>query len=323
MPKVFYYPGGHEPPDSDHSSESAKCGWIIDSLDRDRTQASRRVKAEKVWIQERLDRTNALAQLAVTHDSEYASAIWQGGSGYGDRIDPSKTFVESYGAIRALYAAALLVAGTTFDGSSSRIVGSVGGSVHHARRAKSSGGLAFNSLAVVASLLAKESPDCGSGRHSDILVLDFDGDCGGGTAEVISGNSRIQQIDVAVNDRDAYHSTENATLHLVARADHYIPEIQQILEDVQASGRSYFMCLYSAGVDGCERAAGGLTGIAAEVLAERDRIVFDWCRRVGLRTAYTLGGGSMSSGMSKELLVGLHRQTIEAAAMAATRKEAR
>ncbi len=323
MPKVFYYPEGHEPPASDHSSESAKCGWIMDSLDRDRTQASRRVKTEKAWFHEVLNRTRALAQLAVIHDSEYASAIWQGGSGYGDRIDPSKTFVESYGPLRALRCAASLVTSTTFDGSSSRIVGSVGGSVHHARRAKSSGGLAFNSLAVVASLLAKESPDCGSGRPSDILVLDFDGDCGGGTAEVISGNSRIQQIDVAVNDRDAYCSTENATLHLVASADRYIPAIQQALEDVQASGRSYFLCLYSAGVDGCERAAGGLTGITAEVLAERDRVVFEWCRRAGLRTAYTLGGGSVSGGMSKELLVGLHRQTIEAAAMAATRKDTR
>jgi acetoin utilization deacetylase AcuC-like enzyme len=320
MPIVCYYPHKIERSGSGQSPHSGKADWIVESLGRERTEASRRVKVEAIPMAGTIHKDWAFTDLLRVHAREYAEALWLGDASVPEQNEPSEAFWESYWPLRALGYAATIVTTTSFPGSSARIVGSLGGEVHHSRRARSDGGLAFNALAAVAVGLADSLPWDASEPPPKVLILDLDGDCGGGTAELISGNGRIRQIDVAVNRRDAYRSTENATLDLVARASDYVPAIEKALAALRPAADGVRVCLYSAGVDCYEGAASGLRGITAEVLAERDRLVFEWCRRLELRTAYILGGGDLSGGLSRDTLVGLHRQTIEAAAMAATRK---
>jgi hypothetical protein len=59
---------------------------------------------------------------------------------------------------------------------------------------------------------------------------------------------------------------------------------------------------------------GGLTGINREILTERERTVFDWCRAEGLPVAFVLAGGYTGSQVTQAELVDLHRLTISAAA---------
>jgi acetoin utilization deacetylase AcuC-like enzyme len=78
------------------------------------------------------------------------------------------------------------------------------------------------------------------------------------------------------------------------------------------------VCLYNAGMDpyqGC--AIGGLAGIDRGVLEERERLVFEWCRRQGLPIAFVLAGGYLGPGLDRAGLADLHRLTLEAAAATA------
>jgi hypothetical protein len=65
---------------------------------------------------------------------------------------------------------------------------------------------------------------------------------------------------------------------------------------------------------------GGLCGMTFRVLAERERIVFDWARARGVPVAFALAGGYTSADLSVEDLVRLHRLTI-VSAMLANRRE--
>lgn len=55
---------------------------------------------------------------------------------------------------------------------------------------------------------------------------------------------------------------------------------------------------------------------AFAMLAERERLVFAWAHARRLPVAFTLAGGYLSKDLSQDDLVGLHRLTIAAAAMA-------
>jgi hypothetical protein len=70
-----------------------------------------------------------------------------------------------------------------------------------------------------------------------------------------------------------------------------------------------------AGMDPCENSAiGGRAGITPDVLAQRERLVFDWCRNRQVPIAFVLAGGYVGERLSQDDLVDLHRLTLAAAA---------
>ena len=72
--------------------------------------------------------------------------------------------------------------------------------------------------------------------------------------------------------------------------------------------------LYNAGMDPHERSpVGGLPGITRDVLAARERIVFQWCRDRGVPVAFVLAGGYLGPGLDERGLTDLHRLTVSAA----------
>ena len=314
MPKLFHCELPVEDAGERHS-EASKCQWLAESLRHNRTRESRRVKIEPVLSG---PDCTAGGYLAVVHCRDYISAVRRNGSRELVPAVPSRLFQEATGSVWSLYMAAMVVQAAKSEGSTSRIVGSLGGGVHHARRASGDGGMPFNALAVVAHLMLTDDAVRATPPASSVLIIDADGDCGGGTAELIAGNPRIRQVDVSVDGYDSYVNTNNASLHLVASASEYLATLGHALDAVEIGGDAKPLCLYSAGVNGHEDAEGGLPGITDDVLKERDRLVFDWCRRAGVRVAYTLGSGSLSGTMTRDRLVSLHRNTVEVAAVAAS-----
>lgn len=148
-----------------------------------------------------------------------------------------------------------------------------------------------------------------------MLILGFDAHCGGGTASLLGDEPRVEQLDVAVNNFDAYRGSDSFRLHVVHRAADYLPTIERELEAIARSGARHDLCLYNAGMDpfeGCS--TGGLSGITEHVLAARERLVFDWCRGRGLPVAFVLAGGYIGAGVGVEELVALHCLTIAEAA---------
>lgn len=120
------------------------------------------------------------------------------------------------------------------------IAGSLSSGLHHVRRDQGSGYCTFNGLAIA----AEAALSAGAG---DVLILDLDAHCGGGTHGIIAGNSHIWQLDVSVDRFDLYEPGERTTLDLVANASDYLPTIEKRLRDSRV--RRFGLCLYNAGMD--------------------------------------------------------------------------
>ena len=56
---------------------------------------------------------------------------------------------------------------------------------------------------------------------------------------------------------------------------------------------------------------GSLRGITADVLREREGLVFQWASARDVPVAFVLAGGYTGAGVSTSTLVGLHLLTIE------------
>lgn len=306
MPLLYQY----KIPDRDAGIAGDKGDWIVQSLAARVTKASRRLKvADEGPIPPASIREWCKNILGSVHDPAYVHAA---------AMEPAGVFQRAVGDVFALRRASIQLATTRRDGSSSRIVGAIGGGMHHARRTSGRYGSTFNGLVVAADYLLGDCDVESEARA--VLILDLDGSCGGGTAEMIAAMKRVRLVDIAVNERDAYASTHNSSLQIVHSAAGYLVAVRSALDSLNVAKERHAMCVYSAGVDGFEGMEGGLRGMTAEVLAERDRMVFAWCRSMGLRTVYTLGGGQECGGCSRETLVTLHRQTVEVAAMEASQK---
>lgn len=190
------------------------------------------------------------------------------------------------------------------------IAGSLSSGLHHARRGRGSGFCTFNGLA----LAARAALTAGA---SSILIIDLDAHCGGGTFDILRDEPAVRQLDIAVNGFDWYAGTDRMVLDEVHAAGEYLPTLRRRLaehEDVP-----YDLVVYNAGMDpyvGCD--VGGLAGMTFEVLAERERTVFEWCRSRDLPTAFVLAGGYTGTRVTQAELVALHRLTIAAAAGVAT-----
>jgi len=105
----------------------------------------------------------------------------------------------------------------------------------------------------------------------------------------------------------------------VTQAGDYLPTLKARLQTLD-HGPGFLLVLYNAGVDPYERCdIGGLRGMTAAVLAERDRIVFEWAARHACPVAFGLAGGYVGERLPKATLVDLHRQTIAAAVSALRR----
>lgn len=102
---------------------------------------------------------------------------------------------------------------------------------------------------------------------------------------------------------------------VVTRGSDYLLAIRQVLDDADQRRDAFDLCLYNAGMDPFEDCpTGGLSGITQEVLAERERMVFEWCDGRRLPVAFVLAGGYIGQSLDVDGLVALHRLTLSAAA---------
>ena len=191
------------------------------------------------------------------------------------------------------------------------VSGSLSSGLHHSRYARGEGFCTFNGLA----LAAVKALEAGAGG---VLILDLDAHCGGGTQSLIGDNPAVWHTDVSVSGFDGYVPEERQTLDLVRDADDYLPTIRRRLAELADTAPPFGLCLYNAGMDPYgpdgEQGSGRLPDISAARLAEREEMVFEWCRAQSLPVAFVLAGGYLERFLDRAGLVGLHRLTLEAAA---------
>lgn len=240
--------------------------------------------------------------LLLAHDPEYVSAIRSGSPdelAYSNGIGWTERLFEATSMSTGGVIDAVLRAMTTGANS-----GSLSSGLHHARRGRGSGYCTFNGLAV-ASIRARMA---GAAR---VVILDLDAHCGGGTASIVAGHDGIEQVDVSVVGFDKFTPTERLTQRM-ATGDDYLDVVRAELAAI-SDPADISVLVYNAGMDPHER-AGGVRGITAEVLAEREDLVFGWARSHGVPVAFTLAGGYVGADMEWPELVDLHRLTVTAAA---------
>lgn len=243
------------------------------------------------------------AKICELHDSEYVTAIRTGepralaeSNCFG--WDPSiwsMVTAQNGGAIAAAFAA-------VEDGVS----GSLSTGMHHAYRDRGKGFCTFNGLALAAHEVIRQ-------KGGNVLILDLDAHCGGGTHSLIRDHSQIWQIDISVSNFDDHGDTERSQVHIYKSPGLYLDFLKERLAGV--ADIPFVVCLYFSGMDPHEDCAfGGAAGFTEAVLREREEIVFGWCREKGVPIAYFVGGGYAGNKLSRSRLVDLHRMTISAGA---------
>ncbi len=272
-----------------------KAHWVAESLQANPVAGIEFVAPEPVTE----------AALCALHDPAYVVAV---------RTGEPRALAESQGfqwdallwpSVRASTGGAIAAAETAFREG---CAGSLSSGLHHARREQGKGYCTFNGLALAAFHAL-------AGGAKSVLILDLDAHCGGGTHSLVAREPRIRHADVAVDPFDYYTPTAENSFELVTDAARYLPAVRELLERLESG--SYDLCLYNAGMDPHEDSAeGGLAGITEETLAERERLVFAWCRARSIPVAFVLAGGYVSPQLPQERLVALHRLTVETAATA-------
>jgi acetoin utilization deacetylase AcuC-like enzyme len=147
------------------------------------------------------------------------------------------------------------------------------------------------------------------------LILDLDAHCGGGTYSIVKSWPYVVQLDIACSSFDTYEldQSSHSTLDDIEHVDAYLSTLEARLTNLDGP---FDLVLYNAGVDphqACD--IGGLRGVTFSVLAERERLVFEWARSHETPVAFVLAGGYTGSAFSAQDLGRQHRLTIAAAAL--------
>jgi acetoin utilization deacetylase AcuC-like enzyme len=291
--RVFYHP---DCVSSEYTFETTrKAKWIADSLEQNLLSGIE--LSEPAPLNE--DR------LAGIHTPEYVNAVR---TGQPEDLAQSQGFPWDANLWPMALAANGSIVAAALAALSDGIAGALANGFHHARAGRGAGFCTFNGLAIA----AREA--LGAGAHS-VLILDLDAHCGGGTASLIANEPRIRQVDVSVSGYDSYTASEGSSLDHVRKASDYVPTIVRRLSELDRDGIDFDLCIYNAGMDpheGCW--IGGLAGITKATLAEREKTVFDWCKRRSLPVAFVPAGGYASFDLDEATLVELHRLTLERAA---------
>lgn len=169
---------------------------------------------------------------------------------------------------------------------STGLSGQLAGGTHHAHRDFGSGFCVFNDLAVAALTLLEQ------GEANRIVVLDLDVHQGDGNAAILKSCADVMVVSLhgAKNfpfrkvpshlDVDLPDGTEDAGYHR-ALLD-VLPAVADFRPD---------LLLYLSGADPLKQDRLGRLSLSFDGLAERDRIVFEFCRRRGLPVSIAIGGG--------------------------------
>lgn len=293
MLPVFFssdYVGSHHAFDT-----TRKAKWIADSL------AARPISGVQLHAPKPL----VLDDVIKVHDPAYVLAVLKGEP---SSLAESQGFPWDANLLPMVLASNGGFVGAALAAIKSGCAGSLSSGLHHARHNRGAGFCTFNGLALAAQTALAAGAD-------SVLIVDLDAHCGGGTHSLIRNDSRIWQLDVSVCPFDYYKATERSYLTLVDEAEDYLPTIIRALDDLEKQAPRFDLCLYNAGMDPFECCdVGGLEGISRDILEERERLVFSWCKVRDIPIAFALAGGYVGSRLDETGLVDLHRITLSAAA---------
>ncbi|MDA2955160.1 MAG: hypothetical protein O3B17_04900 [Actinomycetota bacterium] len=225
-------------------------------------------------------------ELLAIHDPEYLDQIINGDA------DLARSILASTGGVRDALDA-------MFEHGKA---GSLSSGLHHAKRDHDEGLCYINGLALAALRAIT--------KHGvkKVGVLDTDSHCGGGTFSLVGENEKVLLSDISCNSYDIWRpNSERHYLEVVKSADQYLDAVMRALKHL----RGVDALIYNAGMDPFEDCAtGGMPGITRDVLAERERLVAQWCEDTQTPAMFVLAGGYGGKNLDLDGVARLHLPTI-------------
>ena len=240
-------------------------------------------------------------QLLLVHTPGYLEFLrWAGRS-----PDQGCSIFEAPCSDRVLEAFRYAAGGTILAGRLALEEGAaanVGGGFHHASAARGEGFCLINDIAVAIRVLQKE------GRLRRAAVVDLDLHQGNGTALIFRGDPDV--FTYSMHQEHLYPPKERSSLDVGLESctgdGEYLEKLRASLPRVFDSGPE--LVVYQAGADPYREDQLGSLRLTMEGLRERDRCVFEECRRRGVPVAVTLGGGYARR---TEDVVTIHLNTLQ------------
>jgi acetoin utilization deacetylase AcuC-like enzyme len=164
---------------------------------------------------------------------------------------------------------------------------SLTGGTHHAFADHGEGYCIFNDSAVAARAMQAE------GRATRVLVVDCDVHQGNGTAAICASDPSIYTFSIhGAKNFPFRKESSDLDIELPDGTDDalYLETLARGLECCQPAARADLI-IYLAGADPYQGDALGRLNLSKEGLAQRDRLVFESCRRIGVPCAVAMAGG--------------------------------
>ncbi|HEU4878700.1 MAG TPA: hypothetical protein VFT21_04575, partial [Gemmatimonadaceae bacterium] len=191
---------------SDAFDTMRKSGWIVKSL------RSKPIGGVEIVAPVPL----TVDEICTVHDPAYVEAVR---TGEPRSLAESQNFSWDPGLWSSVIASNGGAVAAARTALTDRASGSLSSGLHHAQHKSGAAFCTFNGLAIAAKTILREGA-------RQVLILDLDAHCGGGTHWLIDGDDRIRQIDVSVNGVDGYAPSGANTLDIVRVARDYLPIIE-------------------------------------------------------------------------------------------------
>ncbi len=180
------------------------------------------------------------------------------------------------------------------------------GGTHHAFADHGEGYCVFNDSAIAARMLQAE------GRVSRIVILDADVHQGNGTARIFFDDPTVFTFSIHGAKNFPFHKEQSDLDVELADATGDQVYLDALENGVRCALQlaNAELAIYLAGADPFAGDQLGRLAVTKSGLAERDRIVFDECKRRCIPIAVTMAGGY---GRSIDDTVDIHMQTVHLA----------
>lgn len=236
--------------------------------------------------------TEAEELARIAHSPEYLEAVRTGNPADLARSNGLAWCPDVYRMAIAHSAGMVAAVDTAISGSTT--AGSASSGLHHASRLSGMGFCTINGIAVaVLAALARGA--------ENVLVLDVDAHCGGGTYDILSGNPGFVQVDVSTSFTYDRFPAEAPHRRIPARAGDYLERIAEAIEYAGSLPRPDFIVV-NAGVDPIN------DGVDVADIARRERMVRDFVGSTP--AAFAIAGGYGWGGHSYDDIVSWHRLTV-------------
>jgi acetoin utilization deacetylase AcuC-like enzyme len=274
------------------------------------SQLRTRVEAELPKVQLREPAAATDGQLALAHHPDYIDQLVSGRlTAQAQRalgFPWSPAMVErsrrSTGATIAACRAALV------DGASANLAGGT----HHAYADRGEGFCCLNDMAVAARLIQAETSQSAQPIQR-VMIIDLDVHQGNGTASILKADSSVFTLSIHGENNYPFRK-ENSSLDIGlpdgTGDDLYLQSLQEALNSALGRFKPDFI-LYLAGADVYEGDRLGHLKLTMAGCQQRDRLVIDFARHLGLPIAAAMGGGYCPR---IEETVAVHFNTIKALA---------